>query len=199
MKRSPGSADLDQYSEYVDHPRYGRTPRITWLNPQSDDSNVFLHWHSAAKYRIKNTAIVADPRLQNEPTVAVTHYYDLDRKCCDCNRKFIFFAEEQRYWYEVLSFALNADCVRCIDCRITQRETSYLRECYESMINQANRSPKETLELAECALTLIQRGVYGHRTLERVRCLLNTIPSESKLRRQASFRDLSSRADALQN
>ncbi len=188
----------DKYAEYVDHPRYGKSPRVTGLNPQTDyGGDVFIHWHSPKDCRIPDTAIVADTSRQKAPTVAVTHYYDVKRRCRDCDRMFIFFADEQRHWYEVLGFGLDSDCVRCIDCRKSDQQTARLRERYESLLSQPDRTDKTTLELIDCALTLIEQSVFGHRSLERVRALLNSFPSDLRIRRHATYRNLSLRADTL--
>ena len=105
MKRIP-----DEYATYIEHPRYGRRPRITGMNPETVyGGDVFIHWHSSKKCRIPNTAILADLSQQTPATVPVTHYYDVKRHCLDCGRSFLFFAEEQKHWYEVLGFGLDSD------------------------------------------------------------------------------------------
>ena len=143
---------------------------------------------------------VADTTRQPNATVPVTHYFDLKRKCRDCGRMFIFFADEQRHWYETLQFYLGADCVRCIDCRVAQRNTAQLRERYESLVNLPSRNESETIELAECALTLIDRGVFGRHSIERVRSFLNSIPEGSSKRKHATFRNLDARSgDHIRN
>src|SRR5690554_738010 len=101
------------YDSYVEHPRYGRKPRITGLNPVNDYRRVFLHWHSGDDCRIPNTAVEADLSRQSPAAVPVTHYFDVKRACRDCGRPFIFYALEQKHWYEELGFCLEADCVRC--------------------------------------------------------------------------------------
>ena len=198
MRRKRPEPSNDKYADYVEHPRYGRSPKITGLDPQNHyGGDTFLHWNSPPHSRIPNTAIVADTTRQKSPTVPVTHYYDVERRCRDCDRMFIFFAEEQRYWYEVLGFGLDSGCVRCIDCRKSHRETAKRRERYEYLFAQVDRAEKETLELADCALTLIEQSIFGHRSLERVRCLLNSIPPNSKIRSRARYRDLWTRVNAL--
>ncbi len=188
----------DEYADYVEHPRYGKSPRLTGLNPKAHHGgDVFIHWHSPEDCRIPGTAIVADASRQKEATVAVTHYFDVKRRCRDCDRMFIFFAEEQRHWYEVLGFGLDSDCLRCIDCRKSKQQTAGLRERYESLVGEPDRSDEGTLELIDCALTLIEDSVFGRRSLERVRALLNSISSDSEVRRHTTFRRLSARADAL--
>jgi len=183
------------YADFVEHPRYGRSPRWTGLNPRDDRSHgVYLGWHSRSDERIPDTAIEANTDRQPNATVPVTHYFDLKRKCRDCGRHFIFFAEEQRHWYETLQFYLGADCVRCIDCRLVERDTKRLRERYETLLADNQRSDADILELAEAAMVLIDRGVFGNRCLERVRCQLNSIPVDSSTRRRATFRDLDTRS-----
>ncbi len=187
----------DEFADYVEHPRFGRLPRYTGLNPQTDYRGTHIHWHSPIDCRIPNTAIVANTSRQKAPTVAVTHYYDVMRRCRDCKRMFLFFAEEQRYWYEELGFGLDSDCVRCVDCRKVEQDTAGLRVKYELLFHRENRSHEETLELIDCGLTLIERSIFGHQSLDRIRCWLKSIPPASNLRHQATFQDLTTRAKGL--
>lgn len=187
----------DIYADFVDHPRYGRSPRFTGLNPIEDlTRGIYFGWHSRPGERISETAIAANTDRQPGATVPFTHYFDLKRKCRDCGRNFIFFADEQRHWYETLHFYLGADCVRCIDCRVIERDTKRLRERYEMILSQTERSDRDGFELAKTAMILIDRGVFGHRCNERVRSLLNAIPTDSKTRRHAAFRDIDARSVA---
>jgi len=207
----------DKYREFVDHPRYGRRSNTTGLNPSPMDSNVRLHWNTTtqreivAQYesilgkrwpygdfsaytsgtkRIPNTAIVADPSKQTRATVPVTHYFDLERGCRDCKRQFIFFAEEQRYWYEELGFGLESDCVRCAECRKKQQGVARLRERYESLYHIEEKSEKQSLELADCCVQLVEQSVFTPKRREFARMLLNRIGTDSKLRQQRVYADL---------
>ncbi len=186
------------YSDFVEHPRYGKYPRFTGLHVQTNyEDRVFLHWHSGIDCRVPNTAIVADTSCQIRVTVAVTHYFDVKRTCRDCNRPFLFFAEEQKYWYETLGFGLESDCVRCTDCRRMQQGLARDRERYEELSNLEDLSIEEIFEMAECCLNLIENEHFGDRVIERVRMLLNSIPSDSKLRRHLRFQKVQKRADAI--
>ncbi len=162
-----------EYENYVDHPRFGRRPQITGLNPQTDltTGKPYLHWN--ATERIPNTAIEADLTRQSRATVAVTHYYDVRRSCRDCGRPFIFFAQEQKHWYEELGLPLEADCVRCVPCRKRQHGIAAKRERYEELFHVPARSAEENLEMAECCLSLIEAGTFHARQTMRVRELLN--------------------------
>ncbi len=111
---------------------------------------------------------------------------------------FLFFAEEQKYWYETLQFGLDSDCIRCYECRKTQQAIATTRARYEELVQKADRSETETLELADCGLTLMENRTFGKRTIERVRSWLNSIPADSEVRQRRRFRELAERA-AKQN
>ena len=172
-----------KFREFVTHPRYGQLPRITGLNPENDfeTGRVFLHWHSPEGVRIPNTAIPADVSRQVPATVSVTHYFDATRRCVDCGRPFIFFAAEQKYWYEELGFPLESDCVRCVVCRKKQQGLDLNRVRYEELVHVQERTHEENLELAECALSLVEAGVFGKRQIARIRSVLKKIPLDPRL------------------
>ena len=186
----------DKYADFVDHPRYGRRPNITGLNP--DGGDTFLHWHSPKECRIPNTAIAADLRRQVPATVAVTHYYDVTRQCRDCGRSFIFFAEEQKHWYEELGFGLESDCVRCVPCRKRQRGAAGKRERYEELFHVPDRTADENLEMADCCLYLIESHTFTRRRLEHVRMLLNTVAAGADDTSTARYDELLSRVRSLE-
>ena len=204
----------DKFREYVQHPRYGKRPNITGLNPSPMDANVRLHWNTTtfkeivAQYefivgrkwphgdysayarqtkRISNTAIVADTEKQSLAMVPITHYFDLERRCKDCERQFIFFAQEQKYWYEELGFGLESDCIRCVECRKKQQGVARLRETYESLFHLHPRTEVQTIEMATACLALIDSGVFSNRKREFVRMLLNSIDSDSEYRTRSDF------------
>ena len=167
---------VDEYVQFVEHPRYGRRPRLTGLNPHEELGRTFFHWHSRADVRVPNTAIPADLSRQSPATVQVTHYFDAKRQCRECGKPFLFFAEEQRHWYEELGFPLESDCVRCVQCRKRQQGLARTRERYEELFHLPARTSDQQLEFAECCLSLVEAGVFHRRQLEHVRALLKTLP-----------------------
>ena len=188
----------DEYANYVDHPRFGRRPHVTGLNPESDftTGQPFLHWN--ATDRIPNTAIEADLSRQSRATVAVTHYYDVRRTCRDCGRPFIFFAQEQKHWYEELGLPLEADCVRCVPCRRRQHGIAAKRERYEELFHVPARSAEEHLEMADCCLSLIEADIFDPRQTAHVRELLKRAdalsgPTESSMQLRARLTAVESR------
>lgn len=210
----------DKYAAFVEHPRYGRRPNVTGLNPSPMDCDVHLHWNATTHkefvvrfetivgkkwpygdfsaycqqtQRIPNTAVAADLARQTPATVPVTHYFDLERQCRDCKRPFIFFAEEQKYWYEQLGFGLESDCVRCVDCRKKQQGIARQREIYESLFHVRDKDQEQTLAMAYACLCLTEQDVFTTRQTQRVRMLLNSIPEDAEVRRRAQFTDLVNR------
>ncbi len=189
----------DEYAQHVTHPRYGRRPRVTGLNPASDYSgDVFLHWHSPKERRIRNTAIAANLSLQAPATIPVTHYFDVKRECRDCGKAFIFFAEEQRFWYEELGFPLESDCVRCVPCRKTQQGTAAKRERYEELFHATHLTVDQNLEMADCCLSMVEEAVFHRRQLERVRMLLKSAKRELHQDPQERLDDLWARLLSLE-
>ena len=164
-----------KYADFVEHPRFGRYPHVTGLNPETDltTGRPFLHWN--ATERIANTAVEADLSRQSPATVPVTHYYDVKRACRDCGRPFIFFAQEQKHWYEELGLPLEADCVRCVPCRKRQHGIAAKRERYEDLFHVQARTPAENLEMADCCLALVEEGLFNTRQTGRVRQLLKQV------------------------
>jgi len=170
------------------------------MNPETVyGGDVFIHWHSSKECRIPNTAISADLSQQTPATVPVTHYYDVKRQCLDCGRSFLFFAEEQKHWYEELGFGLESDCVRCIVCRKKQQGLAHERERYEELFHVSDRTADECLEMAACCLTLIEANVFHRRQTERVRMLLNKISSECDIKIQNRINELRPRVLALES
>ena len=171
--------DNGGYANRVDHPLYGKRPRYTGLNPIEYFFSRYFNGNSPVEERIAGTAIKADITKQADATVHVTHYFDVKRICRDCDRPFIFFAQEQRYWYEELGLKLHADCVRCVPCRRQQRELSRCRKRYEELYRMKTRSEQEHLEMAECLLTIYEADdcSFKQPTRTKLRTLLNLTSS----------------------
>jgi hypothetical protein len=145
-----------------------------------------------------HTAIPADRSRQSLATVPVTHYFDVKRQCRDCGKPFIFFAEEQKHWYEELGFALESDCVRCVVCRKKQQGLERKRERYEELFHISARTIEQDLEIVDCCLSLVEASVFHKRQLQHMRMILKKLPSELTENSQTRFNDLWSRLLALE-
>ncbi len=189
------------------------------------DSDVHLHWNAtthkeiAAQFesvvgkkwpycdlsvyceqtkRIANTAVASDLAKQTPATIPVTHYFNLERQCRDCKRQFIFFAAEQKHWYEQLGFGLDSDCVRCVDCRKKQQGIARQRKIYESLFHVADRGEQQSLRMAGACLYLIEHDVFPTRQTQRVRTLLNSIPEDADVRSQSQYLELVERLHSVE-
>jgi Probable zinc-ribbon domain len=188
----------DGYSDYVEHPRFGRGPRVTGLNPvDTVDGSVFCHWHSPPGVRVPDTAVAADVARQISATVPVTHYFDARRVCRKCERPFLFFAEEQRFWYEELGFPLAADALECVACRRDERQLRARKEKYEALLAAPARTESETLLLVECAVVLVESDVFATKVIPRLRGLLKPILAEPEGPNYAQAQALRLRIEAV--
>lgn len=112
--------------------------------------------------------------------VFASHYFDEKRVCRACGRKFIFFAEEQKHWYEELGYSLDADCVECVPCRKANQGHRRLQRKYEEICAKEVRTDQETLDMAETGLELMDAGMFGPQGLDRVRMWLNRCSASGK-------------------
>lgn len=172
-----------EFEGYVEHPRFGRYPRFTGENAHNDwEGRVFLHWRSRPETRVPDTAVAADLSRQTPATVPVTHYYDEKRSCLDCHKPFLFFALEQKHWYEELGFTVDSDCVRCPLCRKKTQWLARKKERYDELFHAKDKTADETLEMADCCLTLIEEGIFTAKQEKQVRTLLNSAKMEHSQR-----------------
>jgi Probable zinc-ribbon domain len=92
------------------------------------------------------------------------YYEDIERRCIDCKRSFVFSAHEQKYWYEVRRFWLDSTTIRCAPCRRKVRGDkgahANLTLARQSLSATPN-SPTALLELARAIGQLYQRTGEG--------------------------------------
>lgn len=169
--------EADDYADFVAHPRYGRGPRFTEVRVGEVKNGCRLTTYLSGE-RIAGTAVEADLDRQVFSPVPVLYYFDLKRECVGCGRRFLFFAEEQKHWYETLGFVLDADCVRCVDCRKRMQGIERQRLRHEELLHRDARTVEENVEWAECLVALIEKGLFHARQTERVRMLLNGIAAD---------------------
>ena len=143
------------YKPYVSHPRYGDKPIYSGNNYAIEDV-LSAHWQYDKESIFPETAIPADIEKQNYSLYPQKIYVDIEKQCIQCNRWFIFYAQEQKYWYETLGFYIDADCVKCVECRKKEQEIRNLMHTYEDLIKKQKRSEEEINILKNTALELYQ-------------------------------------------
>ncbi|MEN9358473.1 MAG: hypothetical protein RL095_8 [Verrucomicrobiota bacterium] len=120
---SDPSRFLDKDKVFCDHPRYGKTPRYT-QDPIESTPWALRHFSG---FPITGTAIPCAPQLPHIRRMA--HYYlDHEMACQRCGGFYIFFAEEQKHWYEQLQIDLNSHPHHCYACRELYRAEKRQRQ-----------------------------------------------------------------------
>jgi hypothetical protein len=157
-----GKTKAKTHREYVNHPRYGNQPMHSDFSASIEEI-MAAHWSYDERSIFPDSAIKADINKQNYSVFPRTIYVDIEKQCVQCNRWFIFFAEEQKYWYETLEFYIDADCIKCIDCRKKEQSIKHMMLEYEKLVISKNRSHGETKKLKNIALELYQLGYIRDR------------------------------------
>ncbi len=117
---------------FVKHSRYGNTPIPSDYKYTKEEIDK-AHWrYSSLKY-FQETAIPADTTKQKYNLYPRKIYVDIEEQCEVCKRPFIFFAKEQKYWFENLGFWIDAHCTKCIDCRKKDQEIRTYQKIYQTL------------------------------------------------------------------
>ena len=90
-------------------------------------------------------------------------YVNENRDCIQCGRRFIFNAEEQKYWYETLKFNFSSIPIRCVDCRRQRRSEHALREqIARAKADIRERDPAGYIALARAIVEYHERTQHGN-------------------------------------
>lgn len=164
------TTDTDLH-DLVPHPRFGVKPRPSGTDISPDVVRAsYCGYQTLAIF--PETAIPADTTRQNFTVFPRRYYVDALKYCRDCDRRFIFFAEEQRYWYEELGISVDADCVRCPKCRKTHQELRRRLKRYSRHVAQDKLSDEALVFLVEDAVFLWNNGILKkQQKLRRIRNL----------------------------
>jgi Probable zinc-ribbon domain len=190
-KRSikPGLSEQSLPADLVPHPRYGSAPHVSGLT-FSEGLIRAGFWRHQREQLFVHSVLVADATKQNYSVFPCEFYVDVLRTCRNCSRPFIFFALEQRHWYETLRFSIDADCVLCSPCRRDARSVRRRLRRYSDLRQKPLRSDRELMFLVDDGAYLIARGVL--RNLSTLGQLKN-----EALKRIPEFRGTSKLVEAL--
>ncbi|WP_426166236.1 zinc-ribbon domain containing protein [Pseudoduganella sp. R-31] len=141
----------------VPHPRFRGKPRRSPLN-LTDQEVRESYWRYGSAQILPQTALRADVSVQLYTIYPRPYYVDMLKTCEDCSRTFIFYAREQRYWYETLGFCIDADCVRCVECRRKQHAAKRRMDRYAELQARDALSRKEMMYFVDDCIFLFQQG-----------------------------------------
>ncbi len=183
MPRAPKPFELPPIQP---HPRYGAAPTRSGLGLDADelcagfwryaqghvlDARLRLVRQPSGAVAPRSTfylflasAIAADTARQRYGVFPRRHYVDILRRCVRCGTWFLFFAREQRHWYETLGFWIDADCVHCLDCRKADQRTRRASARYaERIVRLTELGLRELTTLLRDALLLADAGLLKDR------------------------------------
>lgn len=169
--------------DLVQHPRFGTAIRPAGFEVDADTVRKSF-WRYGRETIFPETAIPANLQKHNYSTIPCGWYVDVLKTCRGCRRKFIFYAVEQRHWYEVLRFKLDADCVKCPECRKTDQTLRRRFQRFSKAIQRTDLSDDELATLVLDAVFLWDNGLLSKRDkLNRLRNLSRSrIPDRSATR-----------------
>ncbi len=152
--------------ELVPHPRYGgkrERQQRTGLNI-AEQVIKQSYWRYGSADIFPQTALRANLNVQRYAVFPRPYYVDILKTCVECGRAFIFYAREQRYWYETLGFYVDVDCVRCVECRRKRHAAKRHMERYAELQSRKSLTCKEMRFLVDDCIFLFQQGKLKNRS-----------------------------------
>ena len=120
---------------------------------------------------VPGTAVIANTALQNYAMYPRSVYADLLRECRTCSRPFVFYANEQRFWYETLRLPVDVDCVNCPPCRKRGHRLKGCQFRYAAALHAPRLDAKAMKTFVDDTLYLFEQGQL--RDLARVGAIKN--------------------------
>ena len=156
----------------VPHPRYGSKPIPSDVRGISQEAILRGHWSYKSETIFPESVLIADTSKQNFNVFPRECYVDMLRTCRNCQRPFIFFAAEQKHWFEVLRFYVDADCVHCPECRVHRIFAKRAFQRYSTLIQLAQPTQDELKQLVDASASLFVQGTL--KSSDHLRRLKNT-------------------------
>lgn len=154
---------LSQSADLVPHPRYGNEPIPSDVKGVSTEAILRSHWSYRSREIFPESVLMADTSKQHFNVFPRECYVDIRKICRSCQRPFLFFAAEQKHWFEVLQFYVDADCVHCPECRVQRIAAKRACQRYSSLILLAKPTPDELQQLVDAAVLLHAQGTLKSR------------------------------------
>lgn len=154
MRAAIAKSNVDKL---VPHPRFRGLPPRPQLQLTEQEVRQ-SYWRYGNAHIFPQTALRADLSVQRYAVFPRPYYVDMLKTCVDCARAFIFYAREQRYWYETLGFYIDVDCVRCVECRHKQHAAKRHMDRYAELQARDALSRKEMMYFVDDCIFLFQQG-----------------------------------------
>lgn len=168
--------ETNKYDDFVEHQWYGRLPLFTDLKSKMSKADQFaLHTRCGGYERVEGTAVAADMTKQRKRSYSVKYYMDEIHQCVDCRRQFIFFAREQKYWFEELQMPIEVRGRRCFECRSADRNPKIQMKRYAALKHMDNPSLDDLKFIAMFCLSQLEAEVFHQKQIQTLRSYLNKL------------------------
>jgi len=189
-KKRAREAAFDLPHDLVPHPRARQMAQATHrsvpaMSVEEIRSRAWQVWRSTI---VPGTAILPNEASQNYTLFPRRIYADLLKQCQACARPFLFYANEQRFWYETLRIPVDADCVMCPPCRKHAHRVKAALLRYEKALQAACLDAKAMKVFVDDVLFLFEQGIV--RNVARVGAIKNR--AQRELADYAGTRELAS-------
>ncbi len=175
-KKRHREAPFELPHDLVPHPRarqmaassHGRRPQM------STDEIRATCFHRGTI--IPGTAALANTALQCWCCFPRKLYADILKQCRTCARPFVFYANEQRFWFETLRLPVDVDCVNCPACRKHAHRVKAALARYAKALHELRLDAKDMKTFVDDALFLFEIGAL--RNVARLGAIKNRAQRE---------------------
>ena len=150
--------------DVVPHPRYGSVSLPSGVRGISLETILSGYWGYKTEHVFPDSVLIANPDKQNYSIFPRQFYVDILKTCRSCARPFIFFAAQQKHWFETLGFFVDADCVHCSECRAQRTTTKRAVQHYSSLVQLAQPNSNELQQLVDATVWLLTQGALKNRS-----------------------------------
>ncbi len=177
-KKRAREAAFDLPHDLVPHPRARQMAQATHrsvpsMSVEQIRSMAWQMWRSTI---VPGTAILANEHAQAYALFPRRIYADLLKRCKDCTRPFLFYANEQRFWFEALRIPVDADCVLCPPCRKHAHRVKGALFRYANALHAPRLDAKDMKVFVDDALFLFEQGIV--RNVARLGAIKNRAQRE---------------------
>ncbi len=177
-KKRRREAPFDLPHDLVPHPR-ARQMAMRPHGQQAQLSEAEIHaqvWQLHRGTIVPGTALMANTALQCYCCYPRKLYADILKQCRTCARPFLFYANEQRFWFETLRLPVDVDCVHCPACRKHAHRVKAARARYATALHAPRLDAKDMKAFVDDALFLFDVGAL--RNVARLGAIKNRAQRE---------------------
>jgi len=158
-KKRHREADFELPHDLAPHPRArqlaararGQASRL------SNDEIRARTWQMSGAI-VPGTALIADATRQRYSWYPRVLYADVLKYCATCARPFLFYAKEQRFWFETLQLPVDVDCRHCAPCRKHLHRVKACLARYATALHAPRLDAKDMKMFVDDALFLFEQG-----------------------------------------